>query len=149
MNDEGDAYVSDLNEEMQKSMVVNFTVELPSAPGKNNATKVDGKTLTWDLKTFKDGTLEFEFTTTNTTNVLLVAGGALLLLIIVISIIVMASKKKGKVEPAEFADKPIPEVVKEEVVTPTAPTADTPELTPVGEPTTTVEAPAVEEAKAE
>ncbi len=135
----------DLNDKLQKSMVVNFTVELPSAPGKNNATKVDGKTLVWDLKTFKDGTIEFEFSTTNTTNVLLVAGGALLLLVIIIAIIVMASKKRGKVEPAEFADKPIPEVIKEEVVTPTEATADTPELTPVGEPAPKVEAPATEE----
>ena len=137
--------LDDLNDQLQKSMVVNFKVELPSTPGKNNATKVDGKTLTWDLKTFKDGTIEFEFSTTNTTNVLLVAGGALLLLVIIVAIIVMASKRKGKVEPAEFADKPIPEVVKEEVVTPTEPTADTPELTPVGEPAPKVEAPATEE----
>ncbi len=141
--------LDDLSEELNKSMVVNFVVELPSSPGKNNATKVDGKTLTWDLKTFKDEIIEFEFSVTNTTNVLLVGGGALLVLIIIIAIIVMITKKKGKVEPAEFADQPIPEVVKEEVVTPTAPTADTPELTPVGEPTSTVEAPAVEEAKAE
>ena len=99
--------------------------------------------------TFKDGAIEFEFSTLNMTNVLLVGGGVLLLLIIIVAIIVIASKKKGKVEPAEYADKPIPEVVKDEVVDAVEPTADTPELTPIGEPEVKVEAPATEEAKAE
>lgn len=137
--------LEDLNKQLQESMEVTFKVELPGSAGKNNATKVDGKTLTWDLKTFKDGTIEFEFSTLNMTNVLLVGGGALLLLIIIIAVIVIASKKKGKVEPAEFADKPIPEVVKEETVDAVAPTAEAPEMTPIGEPEVKVEAPATEE----
>lgn len=137
--------LDDLNKQLQESMEVTFKVELPGSAGKNNATKVDGKTLTWDLKTFKDGTIEFEFSTLNMTNVLLVGGGALLLLIIIIAVIVIASKKKGKTEPVEFADKPIPEVVKEETVDAVAPTADAPEMTPIGEPEVKVEAPATEE----
>lgn len=137
--------LDELNKQLQESMEVTFKVELPGSAGKNNATKVDGKTLTWDLKTFKDGTIEFEFSTLNMTNVLLVGGGALLLLIIIIAVIVIASKKKGKVEPAEFADKPIPEVVKEETVDAVAPTAEAPEMTPIGEPEVKVEAPATEE----
>ena len=137
--------LEDLNKQLQESMEVTFKVELPGSAGKNNATKVDGKTLTWDLKTFKDGTIEFEFSTLNMTNVLLVGGGALLLLIIIIAVIVIASKKKGKTEPVEFADKPIPEVVKEETVDAVAPTADAPEMTPIGEPEVKVEAPATEE----
>ncbi len=137
--------LEDLNKQLQESMEVTFKVELPGSAGKNNATKVDGKTLTWDLKTFKDGTIEFEFSTLNMTNVLLVGGGALLLLIIIIAVIVIASKKKSKSEPVEFADKPIPEVVKEETVDAVAPTADAPEMTPIGEPEVKVEAPATEE----
>ncbi len=141
----GTSDLDDLNKQLQESMEVTFKVELPGSVGKNNATKVDGKTLTWDLKTFKDGVIEFEFSTLNMTNVLLVGGGVLLLLIIIIAVIVMASKKKGKVEPAEFADKPIPEVVKDETVDAVAPTADAPEMTPIGEPEVKVEAPATEE----
>ena len=129
--------LEDLGKELTENMVVNFVVELPSAPGKNNATKVDGKTLIWDLKTFKDGTIEFEFSTLNMTNVLLVGGGALLLLLIVIAIIVIATKKKGKKEPVAYASEPIPEVVKDEAVT------------PIGDVKVEVEAPATEEAKVE
>ena len=58
----GSDSLDDLSNQLSESMVVNFVVELPSAPGKNNATKVDGKTLTWDLKTLKDGTISYTVT---------------------------------------------------------------------------------------
>ncbi len=118
--------------QMMDKMVVNFKVELPSTPGKNNATKVDGKTLIWDLKTIKDGTIEFEFTTLNMTNVFLVGGGALLLLVIIIAIILMITRK-GKPEEVEYAEDPVTTVVKDDVTT------------PIGEANTKVEATTVEE----
>lgn len=134
-----------MGQQMADSMEVTFTVELPSTPGKNNATKVDGKKLTWDLKTIKDGAIEFEFTTLNMTNVFLVGGGALLLLLIIVVVIIMAVRKKGKPEAVEYQDRPAPVTPNENVVTPVAPTSDEPEPVPVGEPKAEVEAPATEE----
>ena len=134
-----------MGQQMAESMEVTFKVELPSKPGKHNATKVDGKTLTWDLKTVKDGVIEFEFTTLNMTNVILVCGGALLLLVIIIAVIVMLTKKKGKEEPVEYAARTIPEEKPATVVTPVATPTEEGPVTPVGEPAPKVEAPASEE----
>lgn len=134
-----------MGQQMADSMEVTFTVELPSTPGKNNATKVDGKKLTWDLKTVKDGAIEFEFSTLNMTNVFLVGGGALLLLLIIIVVIVMAVRKKGKTEEVPYAETPVREIPTDNVVTPVAPTSTEPTPVPVGEPKVEVETPANEE----
>ena len=143
--DSGTDDLEKLGKQMTDSMEVTFKVELPSKPGKNNATKADGKTLTWDLKTVKDGVIEFEFTTLNMTNVILVGGGALLLLVIVIAVIIMATRKKGKEEPVEYATRTVPEEKPAQAVTPVATPSEPEDITPVGEPAPKVEAPATEE----
>ncbi|MBR4178163.1 MAG: hypothetical protein IKR57_02300 [Bacilli bacterium] len=80
---------------MANEMEFTYTLSLPVKADKNNATKVDGKTLTWNLATDKESTIEFSFSLLNLTNIIIVGGGALLLIIIVIVVIVVTKKKKA------------------------------------------------------
>jgi len=49
--------------DQMSSLEMNFTITLPVKPLSNNADSVssDGKTLTWDLSTFENKTIDFEF----------------------------------------------------------------------------------------
>ena len=82
------------------------TVNLPSTPISNNATKTDngGKTLVWNIESNKVTTIEFAFELKNMTNYYILYGGiaAGVIIVIVIIIMIINKGKKGKeVEPAQ------------------------------------------------
>ena len=100
-------------EELSKlanEMEFSFTVNLPSTPISNNATKTDndGKTLVWNIESNKVTAIEFAFELKNMTNYYILYGGITAGVIIIVLIIIMIIKKgkKGKeVVPAQ--NKPI------------------------------------------
>ena len=71
-----------------------FILKLPYKASKNNATSVDGKTYTWDLK--KESTIEFEFPIYDMTRIYIAIGaGVLLLLFIIVTAAGRKPKKKN------------------------------------------------------
>lgn len=96
-------------EELSKlanEMEFSFTVNLPSTPISNNATKTDngGKTLVWNIESNKVTTIEFAFELKNMTNYYILYGGiaAGVIIVIVIIIMIINKGKKGKeVVPAQ------------------------------------------------
>lgn len=90
-------------EELSKlasEMEFSFTVNLPSTPISNNATKTDndGKTLVWNIESNKVTTIEFAFELKNMTNYYILYGGiaAGVIIVIVIIIMIINKGKKGK-----------------------------------------------------
>ena len=86
-------------EELSKlanEMEFSFTVNLPSTPISNNATKTDngGKTLVWNIESNKVTTIEFAFELKNMTNYYILYGGIAAGVIIVIVIIIMIINTK-------------------------------------------------------
>lgn len=83
---------------LMSGMEINFKVNLPYKALNNNATSVenDGKTLTWDLMTFKEE-IKFEFELYNTTNIIIASASGILLIAIIITLIITKRKKNKKV----------------------------------------------------
>lgn len=83
--------------DLMSSMDLTMKVNLPYKALSNNATLVEneGKTLTWDLMSFHDETIEFEFEIYNTTNIIIVVASGILVLVLLIVLIVKKLKKKN------------------------------------------------------
>lgn len=75
---------------MMSNIDVNFVVNLPYKALYSNATSIDnsGKKLTWNLMTFQDEIIDFEFELYNMTNVYIVIGVVVLLVLLIIIVII-------------------------------------------------------------
>ena len=84
---------------LMSSIELNLKVNLPYKALSNNATSVenDGKTLTWDLMSFNEEEIKFEFELYNTTNIIIAAVSGILLIVIIIILIIKKGKKNKKV----------------------------------------------------
>ena len=76
------------------NMELKFEVTLPYNALTSNASTNNGKTLTWNLLTFKNDAIEFEFEMYNNTNILIIAIVLFIILIIIVLILNRTSKKK-------------------------------------------------------
>ena len=72
---------------------LSYNVTLPSKAKSNNATEVNGNTYTWNLATFDQDAIEYEFTLLNIKNIAIVCVGAAL---IICGIVFIVFKKKTK-----------------------------------------------------
>lgn len=100
---------------MMSSMNMNFTVNLPYKAKSNNATSVenDGKKLVWNLLSFKEENVKFEFELYNMTNIYITAGiGTLLLIILIVAIISKRKNKKKPIAPTIQNNEPKNENIK-------------------------------------
>lgn len=101
-------------EDAMTGLEYTYTVTLPVKPISNDATKVDGNTLTWnfiadnvsmdDAEKVVEANYVFEMYNMN--NIIILGGAALVVIIIIIVIIVAAGKKKKK--NAEIAESSEP-----------------------------------------
>ena len=119
----GDNYVSKITftpaeetEGYQIESDITFTVTLPNKPISHNADSVseDGKTLTWELTTNSQETIDFEFNFSSFPLIPVIIGAAALLIIIIVVIVIVAKSKKGPKNP----ESQINEVKTETVSTP-------------------------------
>ena len=104
----GDNYVSKITftpaeetEGYQIESNITFTVTLPNKPISHNADSVseDGKTLTWELTTNSQETIDFEFNFSSFPLIPVIIGAAALLIIIIVVIVIVAKSKKGPKNP--------------------------------------------------
>ena len=100
----GDNYVSKITftpaeetEGYQIESDITFTVTLPNKPISHNADSVskDGKTLTWELTTNSQETIDFEFNFSSFPLIPVIIGAAVLLVIIIVVIVIVIKGKKG------------------------------------------------------
>ena len=82
------------NDYYKSSMDLKYVVNLPNKADLNNATSVenDGKRLIWNLKDFKEDTMNYEVSFTNKEAIIMIIGVSLVLMIIVLLIIVLIVK---------------------------------------------------------
>lgn len=132
----GDNYVSKITftpaeetEGYQIESNITFTVTLPNKPISHNADSVseDGKTLTWELTTNSQETIDFEFNFSSFPLIPVIIGAAALLIIIIVVIVIVAKSKKGPKNP----ESQINEVKTETVSTPANVEPTNPVTTPV------------------
>ena len=100
----GDNYVSKITftpaeetEGYQIESNITFTVTLPNKSISHNADSVseDGKTLTWELTTNSQETIDFEFNFSSFPLIPVIIGAAVLLVIIIVVIVIVIKGKKG------------------------------------------------------
>lgn len=84
--------INNIDYSSMSNMDVKFEVTLPYKAVSSNATYVNDKTLTWDLLTLKDKSIEFEFELYNYKNIIIVA----VVLFIILILIVVILNKTGK-----------------------------------------------------
>ena len=132
----GDNYVSKITftpaeetEGYQIESNITFTVTLPNKPISHNADSVseDGKTLTWELTTNSQETIDFEFNFSSFPLIPVIIGAAVLLVIIIVVIVIVIKGKKGPKNPEPQTN----EVKTETVSTPTNVEPTNPVTTPV------------------
>ena len=104
----GDNYVSKITftpaEETDGYQIesdITFTVTLPNKPISHNADSVseDGKTLTWELTTNSQETIDFEFNFSSFPLIPVIIGAVVLLVIIIIVIVIKGKKGPKNPEP--------------------------------------------------
>ena len=132
----GDNYVSKITftpaeetEGYQIESDITFTVTLPNKPISHNANSVseDGKTLTWELTTNSQETIDFEFNFSSFPLIPVIIGAAVLLIIIIVVIVIVIKGKKGP----KNSEPQTNEVKTETVSTPTNVESTNPVTTPV------------------
>ncbi len=91
---------------LSSAMDLKFNVTLPYSALSNNATSVkdENKTLSWDLISDGENTIEFKFELYNMTNIYIVLGAGLLVLIIIV-IAIINRKRKTSVPMAAPVDE--------------------------------------------
>ena len=95
---------------MMTSMDLSVNVTLPYPALSNNATKTenDGKTLTWNLSSSQEESMDFEFELYNMTNIYItVIAGAIVLLLIIILIVKSLKKNKNKTTTPTTNETPV------------------------------------------
>jgi hypothetical protein len=102
-NETDDESTTDSNVDYS-NMDLSFNVTLPYSAISSNATTTnnDNKTLSWNLSSSGEDTIEFEFELYNMTNIYIVIGLIALLIIVIILIITISKRKKKNpiVEPS-------------------------------------------------
>ena len=83
---------------LANEMEFKYIVNLPYKASSNNATSVNGNTLTWNLTTQNKNEIKYSFPIYNLTNILIVGGCLLLVVIVLIVILIKRKKKKSESE---------------------------------------------------
>ena len=86
----------DFSSSLTSSMDLKFKVNLPYSAIRSNATlsNNDNKELSWDLTSFKEDNIEFEFELYNLTNIYIIAGVGIILVFALILFIAKNNNKK-------------------------------------------------------
>ena len=95
-SDESDLFNQEDLSKLMSTMDLSFNVTLPYGAGKNNATKVDGKKLTWSMSVAQASNIQFEFNIYNLP--LIGATVGILVLIVIIILFILFKRKKNKSE---------------------------------------------------
>ncbi len=96
-NTTGDDFSNlDFSSSLTSSMDLKFKVNLPYSAIRSNATSSnnDNKELSWDLTSFKEDNIEFEFELYNLTNIYIIVGVGIILVFALILFIMKNNNKK-------------------------------------------------------
>lgn len=96
-NTTGDDFSNlDFSSSLTSSMDLKFKVNLPYSAIRSNATSSnnDNKELSWDLTSFKEDNIEFEFELYNLTNIYIIVGVGIILILLLILFITKNNNKK-------------------------------------------------------
>lgn len=96
-NTTGDDFPNlDFSSSLTSSMDLKFKVNLPYSAIRSNATSSnnDNKELNWDLTSFKEDNIEFEFELYNLTNIYIIVGVGIILILLLILFITKNNNKK-------------------------------------------------------